>query len=446
MIQSKTSKRPGTLGLTGIGLAALLLLVQTYAGVDTTNNLSRPPAEYFIYGRFFIVAYVLVIAAIWMSNYLQRSKLKHSIILLLALAATTNVIIYWVGEYMTGYARWLVATHLEMPAMIISSILLILLFIRAKKLPSNDAANAKKRSRLVLSIAITLIVTAFSLFAFIRYTPNNIAGETDNTSLPDMPEHTGVTVSILNTGFNRMSKALSPGDPEWRPAPVFLIHHPKYGYLLFDCGVSKDVALQGESALPFPMSLLFESRSSAALTIDAQLARQGIQQDSIKTIIISHLHEDHTGGLPFFNNARVIVHSNTALKAGILKVVNASSFTKCPDFLGKTFDLFGDGTLLLIEAEGHTKHDLLLLVAGDKGPVLLTGDAVVHFDWLYSNDVERLPENPAGAARIRNAIRHLLHINKDLVVLPGHDIPSIPSSRTDIVKLFPEHFIQQQQH
>ncbi|WP_374756175.1 MBL fold metallo-hydrolase [Larkinella rosea] len=30
--------------------------------------------------------------------------------------------------------------------------------------------------------------------------------------------------------------------------------------------------------------------------------------DSIKTVIISHLHEDHTGGLSSFRKARVIVH------------------------------------------------------------------------------------------------------------------------------------------
>ncbi|RRA99232.1 MBL fold metallo-hydrolase [Larkinella rosea] len=52
-------------------------------------------------------------------------------------------------------------------------------------------------------------------------------------------------------------------------------------------------------------SLVFRSSLLPAVFIRINY---GISPDSIKTVIISHLHEDHTGGLSSFRKARVIVH------------------------------------------------------------------------------------------------------------------------------------------
>ncbi|WP_316634552.1 hypothetical protein, partial [uncultured Flavobacterium sp.] len=118
----------------------------------------------------------------------------------------------------------------------------------------------------------------------------------------------------------------------------------------------------------------------------------------------------------------------------------ASSFKKSNSSLGKSYDLFGDKTIQLIEKPGHTDSDLMLLVTLNQGPVLLSGDAVVHNDWLKSNDVERLPTQPDKAAQNRNNIRHLETKMPELIVFPGHDMPSIPKNRTDIHIINPDFF------
>jgi N-acyl homoserine lactone hydrolase len=458
---------------------------------QAVKNSSRPPSIFFKYGHYLIIVYIFLITAVWVGRHTPRQRVKNGLILLISIAASANLFIYWIGEYLTEYGRSLFLNYVEIPSILIASLLFLTISFREKKgenqrifstqyllvgltsflfiilfkliihTPvlallllnltlslcysdeySTNWKTISLKTAIVPLLSFVLVAGTFAVFVFIQYKPTNIPGKQEIVPQLSLPKNTGIKISILNTGFNRMSKALSPGDPKWRPAPVFLIHHPKYGYILFDCGISKDVAVHGQGAMPFPMPLLFESKSSVDKIVDAQLMKYGIPTDSIKTIIISHLHEDHTGGLSLFNKSKVILHTNTHLETENLSVSNASSFTKHPKIIGDTFDLLGDSTLLLIETEGHTKDDLMLLVAADKGPVLLTGDAVVHFDWLNSNDVERLPENPEGAARVRNSIRQLLKVNKNLVVLPGHDIPKIPSTRTDVVKLFPENFTQ----
>ena len=103
-------------------------------------------------------------------------------------------------------------------------------------------------------------------------------------------------------------------------------------------------------------------------------------------------------------------------------------------------DLFGDGSVRLIRGGGHTQEDVMALVALPGGPALLTGDAVVHRDWLASEDVERIAIDPARAADVRNAVRALLASLPTVVLLPGHDLRELPHDRGDVSLPHPEWF------
>jgi len=75
---------------------------------------------------------------------------------------------------------------------------------------------------------------------------------------------------------------------------------------------------------------------------------------------------------------------------------------------GASFDLFGDGSVTLVPGGGHTKEDVMVLLALPNGPALLAGDAVVHRDWLNSDDVQRIAVDPDRAAEVRNQVRALI--------------------------------------
>ena len=93
-----------------------------------------------------------------------------------------------------------------------------------------------------------------------------------------------------------MSPLLVPDrDPPWRPAPAFVIEHPRAGLLVFDCGLSRAVAEHGEDALPAPMRWFFQSRGKTGRTLDVQMREAGLEPRAVRFTILSHLHEDHTG-------------------------------------------------------------------------------------------------------------------------------------------------------
>ena len=96
---------------------------------------------------------------------------------------------------------------------------------------------------------------------------------------------------------------------------------------------------------------------------------------------------------------------------------------------------------MLVDAEGHTDGDLAAIVQLPGGPVLLAGDAVVHFDWLHSDDVQKVAHHKEKAALFRNQVRALQKAEPAVIIIPGHDLASVPANRPDIVnhhsKLFP---------
>ena len=65
--------------------------------------------------------------------------------------------------------------------------------------------------------------------------------------------------------------------------------------------------------------------------------------------------------------------------------------------LGRSVDVFGDGSFWAISVPGHTDDDMAYLINGAK-PVLLTGDAS-HFAWAFQNGVAPRGWDKAGTAR-----------------------------------------------
>jgi N-acyl homoserine lactone hydrolase len=301
----------------------------------------------------------------------------------------------------------------------------------------------KKPIALVLAL-VSLIAIAVVL---VPYRPNRIVGRSYAdvpVALP--PSVPGVRLHVFNTGMNRMSPLLVPdSDPPWRPAPAFVIEHPREGLIVFDCGLSEAVAERGEAALPAPMRWFFKSRSKPGRTLDAQMREAGLDPSKVRTVILSHLHEDHTGVASAFPQATFIGGEGTSkvvfgdFAPKWREVTRAEAKGKLAPFDG-ALDFFGDGSVLLVPGGGHRREDLMAFVALSGGPALLAGDAVPHRPWLASDDVERVPVDPKRAADVRNQVRALLKAEPTVVLFSGHDLSGTPSGREDMILHHPEWF------
>ena len=126
-----------------------------------------------------------------------------------------------------------------------------------------------------------------------------------------------------------------------------------------------------------------------------QLAKGNLKPDQIKYVGISHYHADHTGQVASFPKATLLIGAKeweaiTSPKPA--QGVNYKPFEGWikgdnkvePQPLDK--DVFGDGSVIMLRTPGHTPgHSSLLVKVSQKGPVILTGDAV-HFRENYDSD------------------------------------------------------------
>lgn len=161
----------------------------------------------------------------------------------------------------------------------------------------------------------------------------------------------------------------------------YLIEHPK-GYVLFDTGAHPDVAVDPRrrlGALADAWTITMEPGEDAA----ALLAAAGIASEDIRTVVQSHLHYDHGGGVEFFPHAEIYVQRRELAFAYWPPVYQAGAYVR-DDFddpsitwheVEGELDLFGDGKIVMFPTPGHTPGHQSLLVDLDSGPVMLLGDA-----------------------------------------------------------------------
>src|SRR5262245_9782104 len=175
-----------------------------------------------------------------------------------------------------------------------------------------------------------------------------------------------------------------PGDwsDETRPAHAFAVEHPA-GICLFDTGQTARAASPGyhQRWHPFLRLARFE------LTPEDEVASQ-LDPSAVRWVVLSHLHTDHVGGLHAFTHADVLVSRPEWVRASgwrrrlrgyLPQPWPAGLEPSLVDLTGPpagpfsaTYDVAGDGRLLMVPLPGHTPGHTGLVVDGQ---VLLAGDA-----------------------------------------------------------------------
>tara|TARA_B100000678_G_scaffold276553_1_gene269509 strand:- start:273 stop:1100 length:828 start_codon:yes stop_codon:yes gene_type:complete len=147
-------------------------------------------------------------------------------------------------------------------------------------------------------------------------------------------------------------------------------------YLLWDTGLPR--------ALEDKQEERGTDRVSLNLSVTRQLAELGVTPQQINFVGISHYHFDHTGQAADFENSTLlidqrdwnIVRERQDLSADFTPWISGGSTVQTVIY---DYDVFGDGSVIMLKTPGHTPgHRSLLVRLRDRGPILLSGDAV-HF-------------------------------------------------------------------
>jgi N-acyl homoserine lactone hydrolase len=157
-------------------------------------------------------------------------------------------------------------------------------------------------------------------------------------------------------------------------------------------------------------------------TLSSGLDRLGYVTGHVHTAILSHLHQDHIGGLGELGGADVVVSQTEwdtlssplpAMRGLMTRHIDLPGLrwhqiepqpTDDPDlspFLG-SHDLFGDGSLVLLPTPGHTPGSMSLLVRQPgRPPLIMVGDLTydVHlFEEGHVPGVGSRPRLPEATA------------------------------------------------
>jgi N-acyl homoserine lactone hydrolase len=124
------------------------------------------------------------------------------------------------------------------------------------------------------------------------------------------------------------------------------------------------------------------------------LAQLKVLPEQITYVGISHYHGDHTGQVSSFPRATLLIGKGDweVLNDPKAVGVNAAPFAPWISGGGKVEplagdkDVFGDGTVVVLNTPGHTPgHHSLLVRLKEMGPVLITGD-LAHFHENYDSN------------------------------------------------------------
>lgn len=209
----------------------------------------------------------------------------------------------------------------------------------------------------------------------------------------------------------------------------YLIRHPD-GDLLWDVGLP--AAIKGPDPTVNDVFTLTVDE-----TVEEQLALIGLSPTDIEYVSVSHSHFDHTGQPEAAGNATWLVHARE-YQAMFADPQTAQSYAGFAGFDRQEFtgdyDVFGDGSVMILEMPGHTPgHTALQIMLPDNGPVLLTGDL---YHRKESRALKRVPRFNTDEAKTRQSMVRFEQLAEtlDAFVIIQHEpddvdqLPTVPDA------------------
>ena len=217
-----------------------------------------------------------------------------------------------------------------------------------------------------------------------------------------------IKIHVLHTGEVRVSPYLPFGgdncnllkasgmttpkkDWIWLPVSVYLIEHPK-GLILVDTGWHRDMSPEGV----YDKAAQIKSLGSRVLynvnqgqiplgkAVDEQLEGMGIKPADLDYVLLTHLDCDHANGLRAVKDAKHIIVAQEELecarKNGFIRYkkkwwegvdMHTIEWNGTEGPAGKSFDLFGDGSVKMINIPGHCDGLCAVKITREDGKYVL---------------------------------------------------------------------------
>lgn len=294
-----------------------------------------------------------------------------------------------------------------------------------------------KRRRLLI-LALTLVALTLLFLNTFQSAPLPPPAPLHD-SLPPASPPPGMSLHHLPTGVTHRSAAFAYRGGSFSDRRDFamsaaLIKHPQ-GDLLIDTGFGRAIDAHFASMpLLFRLTTSYEKFTPAADQL-AATPRHNLR------ILLTHAHWDHVSGVADFPGVPVLVPAAerrfiaeggwiTAVARDLPDVVYATyEFTDRP-YLGfpASHDLYGDGSVVIVPAPGHTPGSVIVFVALPTGRRhAFVGDLA----WQHEGIAEREErpwlqrslgdDDPAGVRTNLLRMAAILARHPELHQIPAHD-------------------------
>jgi glyoxylase-like metal-dependent hydrolase (beta-lactamase superfamily II) len=241
----------------------------------------------------------------------------------------------------------------------------------------------------------------------------------------------------------KLLRALLTGKPPYTvPVPAFLIRHPGAGAILVDTGLHPSIATDGKENFGSLANRYGKPSLAPGEDVPAQLREREIDPGELPTVVMTHMHIDHTSAISEFPNSTFVVSETEWMAAAtgpkpFMNGYRRPHYDYAFDYrtidfdragidsyasFGRTFDLFGDGSVHLAFTPGHSAGHMSVICRLKERDFVIGGDAMYMRDQL--DGAVPAPPRPFDAHNFRRSLQELRIFQRqfpDALITPGHD-------------------------
>ena len=220
---------------------------------------------------------------------------------------------------------------------------------------------------------------------------------------------------------------------DWTPVYAWAIEHPE-GVIVVDTGSGAHLKRLPRWHPYFQLAVRFDIEPDQE--VGPQLRSLGIGARDVKTVVLTHLHIDHDGGLAHFPGSRIFAdRGEIARAAGIAGAIQGYLPSRWPKWFdpqplawqqssygpfARSARITDAGDIIAVPTPGHTPTHVSIIVRDGDQQIMLAGDASYLETTMLRGAVDGVSPDETVAKATLADIRTLCAA-RPTIYLPTHD-------------------------